>query len=69
MTTCPDRIVIWKDPMTIREPIVDVLGSTMPACGHLVTTWSDLILICRDPIVGCDSRVASWDRSTAIAGS
>jgi hypothetical protein len=55
--------------MTIREPIVDAVGSTVPACGYLVTTWSDLIFTCRDLIGAWTSLAASWEHFMVIAGS
>ena len=41
-----DRIDTWKDRMTVREPAVAVVGSGMPACGHQMTTWFDVIAPC-----------------------
>jgi hypothetical protein len=55
--------------MTIREPLVDVLGSGMPACGHRMTTWSEVIGLCGDLMVTWGSLAASRERCVVIAGS
>jgi hypothetical protein len=55
--------------MTIREPVVDVVGSRMPACGHRMTTWFEVKALYAGLVVTQGKLTASREHVVVIAGS